>query len=67
MSHTDYRTLLNRGRKAGLNTAELYSAMAARPAAGDGPTGQADANGFVSAVDQRGQRVYRPAGAYPRP
>jgi hypothetical protein len=67
MSQTDYRTLLNRGRKAGLNTAELYSAMAARPTAGDGPTGQADANGFVSGVDQCGQRVYRPAGAYPRP
>lgn len=67
MSYTDYRTLLNRGRKAGLNTAELYSAMAAHPVTGGEHSGQADANGFVSGVNQRGQRVYRPAGAYPRP
>jgi hypothetical protein len=69
MSHaTDYHTLINRGRKAGLNTQELYSAMAGRPPeGGDTVPGQADCNGYVSGYNQRGQRVYRPAGSYPRP
>ena len=31
MSRSDYRTLLNHGRKAGLNTREMYSALATRP------------------------------------
>ena len=65
---TDYRTLLNRGRKAGLNTRELYSAMSASAVeGGDQHPGQADSNGFVSSVNQRGQRIYRPVGGTPRP
>jgi hypothetical protein len=68
MSYTDYRTLLNRGRKAGLNTSELYAAIVTRPIEGRGQgPGQADANGFVPGFDHLGQRVYRPVGAYPRP
>lgn len=67
MSLTDNRTLLTRGRKAGLNTAELYSAMVTRPVEGRDQTGQADPNGFVSGYNQQGQRVYRPVGSYPRP
>jgi hypothetical protein len=63
---TDYQTLLNRGRKAGLNTRELYSAMASRPCEGsDVAPGQADANGYVCTINEHGHRVYRPAG--PRP
>jgi hypothetical protein len=65
---TDYHTLINRGRKAGLTTRELYSAIAARPTEGaEQMLGQADCNGFVSSVNQKGQRVYRPLGSYPRP
>jgi hypothetical protein len=64
MRHTDYRTLINRGRKAGLNTTELYTALATRPPeAGDHLSGKADGNGFAPAFDHQGQRVFRPAGA----
>jgi hypothetical protein len=65
---TGYRDLINRGRKAGLNTAEIYSAMAARPAENrDELLGRADCNGYVSGYSQDGRRVYRPLGNYPRP
>jgi hypothetical protein len=63
MRHTDYHTLIDRGRKAGLKTSELYSAIAAhQPPASDQAAGQADGNGFVSGFDNRGHRVYYPAG-----
>jgi hypothetical protein len=61
MSRSNYRLLIDRGRKAGLNTRELYSAMTS--ASGEGSEfapGQADGNGFVAAVDERGHRIYRP-------
>ena len=62
MHHTDYRTLIDRGRKAGLRTAEMYKAMAARPPEGsDLAAGQADSNGFVCGYTQEGRRVFRPA------
>ncbi|HKI33169.1 MAG TPA: hypothetical protein VKA46_15060 [Gemmataceae bacterium] len=61
MSHSDYRTLIDRGRKAGLRTSELYQAMAARPPeTTEQNPGQADGNGFVSGYDQGGHRIYRP-------
>lgn len=60
---TDYRTMINRGRKAGLTTRELYSAMSTRPMEGsDQILGQSDCNGFVSSFNQHGQRVYLPLG-----
>jgi len=63
MWHTDFRTLIDRGRKAGLRTFELYSAMASRrPETGDHDGGQTDVNGFVSEVGLNGQRVFRPSG-----
>lgn len=61
MSHTDLNTLLARGRKAGLGTAELYAALSTRPAEGSEGHGQADCNGFVSQVNSQGQTVFRPA------
>jgi hypothetical protein len=60
MGHTDYRTLIDRGRKAGLNTRELYQAIAARRPEEDRLPGQTDGNGYVSGYNQAGQRVYRP-------
>ena len=61
MSHTDIRRLVDRGRKSGLRTTEMYRALASRPpAAGDPTTGQADGNGFVPALDQQGHHVFKP-------
>jgi hypothetical protein len=61
MSHTDYRILLDRGRKAGLKTSELYTALSSRPPeASDFSRGHADGNGFVPSYNARGQRVFLP-------
>src|SRR5262249_39674004 len=68
MRHSDYRTLVDRGRKAGLRTTELYRAIGGNQLeAGDQALGQADGNGFVSGYDQQGHRVYQPVGSSPRP
>ena len=62
MRHADYRTMIDRGRKAGLQTAELYHAMSAMRSPADGrQLGQTDGNGFVSVYDGQGQYVFRPA------
>jgi hypothetical protein len=61
LSRSDYRTLLDHGRKAGLHTSELYRALASRPPEGHDNSNQfTDSNGFVSAYLQGGRRVYRP-------
>jgi hypothetical protein len=61
MSRSDYRTLLNRGRKAGLSTHEMYRALAARlPEAHEDNRRQGDGNGYVVDYTKSGQRVYRP-------
>jgi hypothetical protein len=61
LSHSHYRRLLDRGRKAGLNTSELYRALSGRqPGAGDTPNGQLDSNGFIAQVQANGQRCYQP-------
>jgi hypothetical protein len=68
MSRSDSRTLINRGRKAGLRTSELYQALAARPPeAADVHPEQADGNGFVGGYDQGGHRVYHPIAGQQRP
>jgi hypothetical protein len=68
MSRSDYRTLIDRGRKAGLGTSELYQALATRPPeVTEQNFGQADGNGFVSAYDQGGHRIYRPLNSHRRP
>jgi hypothetical protein len=57
----DYRTLITLGRKAGLQTSELYQALSARrPEAGDRVAGQADGNGFISTYGRNGQRIFLP-------
>ena len=68
MSRSDYRSLLDRGRRAGLTTSELYAALATRPReTGEPGFGQTDGNGYVPDVDADGHRVYRPGGPVPRP
>jgi hypothetical protein len=66
--NTHYQTLINRGRKAGLTTRELYSAMAGRPIEGaDDLLGRADCNGYVPSISPQGHRIYRPLGGNRRP
>jgi hypothetical protein len=67
MLHTDIQTLINRGRRAGLRTSELYNAIGARPPELHEATGQADSNGFISGYTATGRRVFHPSGGYPRP
>jgi hypothetical protein len=55
--------LIDRGRKAGLSTRELYSALAGRPVAGTEQSAQADCNGFVAGINPQGQRIYRPVAS----
>ena len=63
----DYRTLITLGRKAGLQTSELYQALSARrPEAGDQAPGQTDGNGFVSTYGMNGQRVFLPCTGHRR-
>jgi len=60
MPRTDYQRLIDRGRKAGLGTSELYRALVARrPELGD-QLSQTDGNGFVSGYGSKGERVIRP-------
>ena len=62
MSHIDYRSLVDRGRKAGLNTADLYRALETRsPETTDISRGGADSNGFLPCYDSNGHLVYKPA------
>jgi hypothetical protein len=61
MSHSDHRTLINRGRKAGLNTSELYTALTTCPPERREVPGEADGNGFTVVLDARGQRRYQPS------
>ena len=66
MRHSDHRTLVDRGRKAGLRTSELYLAIGgSQPGSADQAAGRADGNGFVSGYDQDGHRVYRPIDGHP--
>ncbi len=65
--HSDYRTLISRGRKAGLNTRELYSALSSRSEeTSEQMLGQTDCNGFVSGHNAKGQRVFHPQNDGPR-
>ena len=68
MGHTNHRILVDRGRKAGLRTSELYGALASsRPEGSDFVPGVADSNGFIACYDHLGQRIYRQAEQNPAP
>lgn len=67
LNQSAYHQLLNRGRKAGLNARELISALSIRPVVGtEQLPGQSDCNGYISDVDARGHRTYRPVSEPPR-
>jgi hypothetical protein len=58
---SSYHTLLNRARKAGLSTRELYPALATLPAETTTSTeDRVDGNGYVATVDEQGRREFRP-------
>jgi hypothetical protein len=68
MNQSTYHLLLSRGRKAGLSTRELNSALSVRPVMGDEQQpGQSDCNGYVSGIDARGHRTLRLAEPPARP
>ncbi len=59
MNRIPIRRMLDRGRRAGLSTGELYRALASRPAAaGDAGPGQTDCNGYISQVSANGHRTF---------
>jgi hypothetical protein len=61
MPRTDYQRLIDRGRKAGLGTPELYRALGARrPEVGD-QLCRTDGNGFVNGYGSKGERIIRPS------
>lgn len=67
MSHRDYQKLIDRGRKAGLRTAELYQAMSAERTQEMGSAmGQTDGNGYVPSCGADGRPVFHPTGSTPR-
>lgn len=61
MSRNSYQTLINLGRKAGLNTRDLYRAMSNQPPDPHiSAPGQTDCNGFSGELSQQGKVEYRP-------
>jgi len=66
MRQNDYHSLMGRGRKAGLGTGELLSAMAGRRPEMDRFLLGPDGNGFVADYGRHGQRVYRPTSSRKR-
>jgi hypothetical protein len=65
--HLDHRKLIDRGRKAGLNTSEIYRAMGVRPNEDSSQgQGQSDGNGFVISYDKQGRALYHPRETGPR-
>ncbi len=59
MMRSSYHLMVDRCRKAGLSTRELYRALATQPVEGSEHPGQADCNGVVCTVTPEGHRAYR--------
>ena len=67
MSRINLRKLIDHGRKAGLQTSEIYGALvSSRPEGNDQQPGSTDENGFVTIFDN-GQRAYVALGKHSRP
>jgi hypothetical protein len=60
MTRSNYHLMIDRGRKAGLSTRELYLALLTQPIESSEQPGQMDCNGVVSTVTPEGHRGYRP-------
>jgi hypothetical protein len=62
---TDLRSLVDRGRRSGLNTGELYRALASRLPHAGGVPGRVDANGFVPVLDPHSRASFQPGQSRP--
>jgi hypothetical protein len=66
LRNNNEQAMIDRARKAGLSTRELYQALASQPLKGaEQATDQADSNGYVTTVSPQGRRVYRQADTPP--
>ncbi|MCS7016475.1 MAG: hypothetical protein RMJ19_00785 [Gemmatales bacterium] len=64
MPYHDRRAQIERGRKAGLQTQELYSALSNRAISSQELAQETvDANGYSAAVNADGRVYYRPNGS----
>ena len=60
-----YQRLISQGRKAGLQTREMYQALSARrPEVGDRISGATDGNGYVTFYGPNGKVIYQPSSAH---
>ena len=60
MHRSDYRTLISRGRKAGLKTSEIYGALSGYRVAPQDLTPGGDGNGYRPVLDASGHPDFRP-------
>lgn len=61
MPYNDRRAQIERGRKAGLQTHELYQALTGRPVSSQELTQElVDENGYSAAVNSEGRIYFRP-------
>jgi hypothetical protein len=62
MRRSDYHTLIDLARKAGLQTGDLYRSLASqRPVTLGRYLGRQDGNGFAAMVDRAGHTTFHPA------
>lgn len=61
MPRADHRMLVDRGRRSGLQTHELYQALSSTLAFDRAPyPGNVDGNGFVQQCNDRGRSTFQP-------
>jgi len=61
MRRPNHNTLIDLGRKAGLKTSEIYSALASgRAATPDAGAGRTDGNGITAGLDAQGHPTFQP-------
>jgi hypothetical protein len=61
MRRSSYQTLIDRGRKAGLRTTEMYAALSSEPMTAEDEAGQVDGNGLIAGYDDHGHPIFEPS------
>lgn len=60
MPHSSYRKMIDNARKAGLQTGEIYRALAhCQPSPGERAHHQTDSNGFIAHIDAAGKTEFQ--------